>query len=108
MSLMQDTLLFAPTLQLQHITLAMKPVITYRIPLDYVSYQIQRHQLEDAIVTLERGRALLWSEMRRLRFPIGQLLEADPDLGHEFAAVNRDLEELTKSVPPSHKSNVGF
>jgi hypothetical protein len=41
--------------------------------------------------------------MRFLRAPIDQLLEVDPDLGHKFAAVNRDLEELTKSVAPSHK-----
>jgi hypothetical protein len=41
--------------------------------------------------------------MRHLRAPVEQLLEADPDLGHKFAAVNRDLEELTKSIPPSHK-----
>jgi hypothetical protein len=25
------------------------------------------------------------------------------ELGHKFAALNRDLEELTKSIPPSHK-----
>ena len=34
---------------------------------------------------------------------IDQLHDADPDLGRKFSAVNRDLEELTKSVPPSHK-----
>jgi hypothetical protein len=51
---------------------------------------------------LLKERALLWSEMRRLRASIDQLLEADPHLGHEFAAVNRGLEALTKSIPPSH------
>jgi hypothetical protein len=73
------------------------------MPLDYASYQVDLYQLEEAIETLERGRALLWSEMRHLRTSIDQLLESDPDLGYKFAAVNRDLEELTKSVPPSHK-----
>jgi CHAT domain-containing protein len=102
MSLMQDTLLFAPTLQLQHFTLAAHKA-THRMPLDYASYQVDLQQLEEAIETLERGRALLWSEMRHLRTSIEQLLELDPDLGHKFAAVNRDLEELTKSVPQSHK-----
>ena len=102
MSLMQDTLHFSPTLQLQHTTLA-RDNRTYSLPLDYASYRVDVHQLEKAIETLERGRALLWSEMRHLRIPIGQLLKADPDLGRKFAAVNRDLEELTKSVPPSHK-----
>jgi CHAT domain-containing protein len=102
MSLMQDTLPFSPTLQLQHAALAAHDD-THSLPLDYASYRVDQHQLEEAIETLERGRALLWSEMRHLRTPIDQLLEADPDLGHKFAAVNRDLEELTKSVPPSHK-----
>ncbi|KAF8266892.1 hypothetical protein EI94DRAFT_1786685 [Lactarius quietus] len=60
-------------------------------------------QLEEAIETLERGRALLWSEMRRFRAPIDQLRKADPDSGHKFAVVNRELEELTKCIPPSLK-----
>jgi tetratricopeptide (TPR) repeat protein len=108
MSMMQDTLLSSPTLQLQHTILAIlathKMEDTARnLPLDYASYQVDHHQLEEAIETLERGRTLLWSEMRHLRTSIDQLLEADSDLGRKFAEVNRDLEELTKSVPPSHK-----
>jgi CHAT domain-containing protein len=102
LSLIQDSLLFAPTLQLQHFTLAMDEDL-HRMPLDYVSYLVDLRQLEQAIETLERGRALLWSEMRRLRVSVDQLLEADPELGRKFAAVNRDLEELTKSVSPTHK-----
>ncbi|KAI9454288.1 CHAT domain-containing protein [Lactarius psammicola] len=97
MSLKRDTLLFAPTLQLQHATLAMSHH-THSMPLDYASYQVGLHQLEEAVETLERGRALLWSEMRHHRTSVDQLLEADPQLGHKFAAVNRDLEELTKAV----------
>ena len=108
LSLMQDTSLFSPTLQLQYTTLAnlardKTDDIAYSLPLDYASYQIDHHQLEKAIETLERGRSLLWSEMRRLRVSVDQLLKAHPDLGRSFAAVNRDLEELTKSAPPSHK-----
>jgi CHAT domain-containing protein len=105
LSLTQDTVLFSPTLQLQHATLATLPTldITQSLPLDYASYQLDHHQLEEAIETLERGRALLWSEMRHIRTSIDQLLSADPVLGHKFAAINRDLEQLTKSVPPSHK-----
>src|SRR6266702_1022999 len=72
-------------------------------PLDYPSYQVDLHQLERAIKTLERGRALLWSEMRHLRTSVDQLLQADPDLEHRFAAVGRDLEELTKSITLSRK-----
>ena len=29
-------------------------------------------------------------------------MQADPKLGHQFAAISRELEELTKSIPPSH------
>ncbi|KAH8977739.1 CHAT domain-containing protein [Lactarius akahatsu] len=105
-SLMQYTPLFAPTLQLQHATLANTDTDYHRLPLDYASYQVDLRQLEEAIVTLERGRALLWSEMRHLRTSIDQLQQAHPQLAHKFAAVNRDLEELTKSIPPSHKLSV--
>jgi hypothetical protein len=102
LSLLQDTLHFSPTLQLQHTTLA-KDNKTHSLPLDYASYWVDQNQLEEAIETLERGRALLWTEMRHLRVSIDRILEVDPDLGRQFAAVNRNLEELTKSVPPSHK-----
>ena len=71
--------------------------------LDNASYQVDLGRLEEAIVTLERGRSLLWSEMGLLRAPVDQLLQVDPQLGDKFAAVNRELEELTKSVPPNHK-----
>ncbi|KAI9441130.1 CHAT domain-containing protein [Lactarius psammicola] len=105
MSLMRDILLFAPTLQLQHATLVTSDN-THSMPLDYASYQVDLHQLEEAVETLERGRALLWSEMRHLRTSVDQLLQADPQLGHKFAVVNQDLEEITKSIPPSHGLNV--
>ena len=106
LSLMQDIAPLSPTLQLQHATLTALPDWSHDVPLDYVSYRVERGQLEQAIETLERGRALLWSEMRHLRTSIDQLLDADPELGHKFAALNRDLEELTKSIAPSHKLNM--
>ena len=102
LTLMQDIAPFSPTLQLQHATLTTLPAFTHKVPLAYASYQVERGQLEQAIETLERGRALLWSEMRHLRTSVDQILDADPDLGHKFAMLNRDLEELTKSIPPSH------
>ncbi|KAH9057541.1 CHAT domain-containing protein [Lactarius vividus] len=105
-SLMQDLLLFAPTLQLQHDTLSKTFGVSHRIPLDYASHQVDLHRLEETVETIERGRGLLWSEMRRLRAPIDQLFQANPQLGHEFAVANRDLEELTKSIPPSHKLRI--
>ena len=103
LTLMQETLLCSPTLQLQHSTLTIHTDITHSLPLDFASYRIDQNQLKEAIEVLERGRAVLWSEMRYLRASTDQLLEADPELGRKFAAVSRDLEELTKSVPPSHK-----
>ena len=103
LSLMQDIAPFSPTLQLQHDTLTRLPDHSHGMPLAYASYLVERGQLEQAIETLERGRALLWSEMRHLRTSIDQLLDADPELGHKFAALNRDLEGLTKSIAPSHK-----
>jgi CHAT domain-containing protein len=105
-SLMQDTLFFAPTLQLQHATFATHGDWHTEMPLDYASYQVDLGQLEEAIETLERGRALLWSEMRHLRASIDTLHQVDPHLGDKFAAVSQELEELTKSIPPSHKLNM--
>ena len=104
-SSMKKTLLFAPTLQLQHATLATASDSDYsqRMPLDYASYQVDLGRLDEAIMTLEIGRALLWSEMRHLRTSVDQLLQEHPQLAHKFAAVSRDLEEITKSIPPSHK-----
>ena len=101
-SLTQETLLFAPTLQLQHVYLSEVVQITNRVPQDYASYQIIQGQVEQAIETLEKGRALLWAEMRHLRTSIDHLLQVDPQLGQKFGAINRDLEELIKSIPPSH------
>jgi tetratricopeptide (TPR) repeat protein len=95
LSSMQEALLFAPTLQLQHTTLSTSPDVLRSMPLDYASYQLDLGQVEKAIETLERGRALLWSEMRHLRTSTDQLLEADPDLGGKFATVSRELEELS-------------
>ena len=66
LSLIQDIAPFSPTLHLKHATLITYPLF-HEMPLAYASYQVERGQLEQAIETLERGRALLWSEMRRLR-----------------------------------------
>ncbi|KAH9052213.1 CHAT domain-containing protein [Lactarius vividus] len=109
-SLAQDALLTAPTLQLQHAAFTeasdLVSFVRHSMPLDYASYQVDLHQLEKAIEILEGGRASLWSEMRRLRTSVDQLLQVDPDLGNKFAVVSQDLEELTKSIPPSLNLNI--
>jgi hypothetical protein len=60
---------FSPTLQLQHTPLSprMSSLNAYFLPLDYIPYQVD---LEDAIETLEKGGALLWSEKHYLHASI--------------------------------------
>ena len=101
LSLMQHARLYTPTLQLQHAGLATHDY-WHKMPLDYASYQVDLDQLEGAIETLERGRAFIWSETRHL-CPIDKLQQENPYLGDKLAAVNQDLEELTKSIPPSYQ-----
>jgi hypothetical protein len=71
------------------------------LPLDYASYHVSMGQLRRAIETLERGRALIWSEMRDLRTSIDQIRAANTNLADKFAAVNRDLEMLTLKISPN-------
>ncbi|KAI0293090.1 hypothetical protein BC826DRAFT_1016877 [Russula brevipes] len=78
LSLMQDSLLFAPTLETQHFGLVALP----------------------SNEALEQGRALLWSEMRGFRTSIDQLHAVDPHLAEEFTVINRNLEILTMSIFP--------
>ena len=96
-SLMQESLSFAPTLEIQHFRLVAMRDQYEKLPLDYASYLIQIGQLKQAIETLERGRGLLWSEMRGLRASIDQLRAVNLSLAEEFAAVNRYLEAVTIS-----------
>jgi CHAT domain-containing protein len=101
MSLMQKSLSFAPTVSVQHARLVAMGENCQTMPLDYASYQINLGQFEEAVETLEQGRALLWSEMRGLRTPITQLIEEDSPLAKRFAEINQQLEALTISVTPS-------
>src|SRR6267154_5746962 len=98
MSLMQSSLVFAPTLPIQHERLVEKRDFYERTPLNFASYQIRMGKLEPAIETLEQGRALLWSEMHGLRTSTDQLRTADPDLAEKFTATNKKLEILTTST----------
>ncbi|KAH9170846.1 CHAT domain-containing protein [Lactarius sanguifluus] len=96
MSLMQSSLVFAPTLQIQHARLVSMRESCEKVTLDYASYLIDTGRVKRAIETLEQGRASLWSEMRGLR----TFFASDSPLAEKFAAVNRDLEELTMSIAP--------
>jgi CHAT domain-containing protein len=96
MSSMEDTLTFSPTLDTQHFRLAAQLFTRSKaLPFDYTSYLIHTGRLKQAIETLERGRVLLWSEMRGLRTSVDQIRLADSNLADKFVAVNRDLENLT-------------
>jgi len=99
LSLMEDTLLFAPTLEAQHLHLVSRREVYDELPKNIASYEFGRGRFPHAIEALERGRALIWSEMRGFRTSIGRLALA-PHLAEEFTAVNRELETLTTSVSP--------
>jgi len=94
-SLMKDSLAFSPTLEIQHYRLVSRGVDYETLPLDYTSHQIDLGRLEQAVETLERGRGLLWSEMRGLRMSIDQLRLVNLPLAERFAAINNGLEALT-------------
>jgi tetratricopeptide (TPR) repeat protein len=100
MSLMQQSLSFAPTLSIQHTRLVAMGENCQIMPLDFASFQIDMGRFEEAVETLEQGRVLLWSEMRGLRAPAAQLIEDSP-LTKRFAEINQELEALTISVTPS-------
>jgi CHAT domain-containing protein len=108
MSLLQETLVFCPTLQTQHLRLAQAFIDGGRLPLDYASYQIQNGQVRQAVGTLERGRALIWSEMQGLRTSTDQLRAADPALADKFADINRRLESVTMSVAQSDEDEMVY
>jgi CHAT domain-containing protein len=98
MSSIQASLTFAPTLDKQHSRLVSADGVLQPIPLDYASYHIDTGHLDQATETLERGRGLLWSEMRGLRTSVDQIRLADPNLAENFSMVNRELEALTLTL----------
>ena len=106
-SSMQASLTFAPTLDIQHSRLVAINNSFKTLPFDCASYQILTSRLQEAMETLERGRVLLWSEMRGLRTSIDHVRMADPHLADELTAINRDLEILTFSSSPNNDADRG-
>jgi tetratricopeptide (TPR) repeat protein len=106
MSLMQYSLVFAPTLPIQHNRLFEKRLLYETLPLNFASHHIRNGQLERAVETLEQGRALLWSEMRGFHTSTDRLRAADPALAERLAAINQELEILTTSA--SSNESVGM
>ncbi|KAH9967874.1 CHAT domain-containing protein [Russula dissimulans] len=108
LSLMQDSLVFSPTLDIQHSRLVEMGEGYDQLPLDYASYQVHTGQLQQAIETLERGRALIWSEMRGLRTSIDRIRAANSHLADDLATVNRELETLTLTVSSESGADGGL
>jgi len=104
LSLMEDILPFAPTLETQHFLLVSRRDVYEELPKNIASYEVSRGRLQHAIQALERGRALIWSEMRGFRTSIHRL-EFAPHLAEEFTTVNQELEALTTSVSPGITTN---
>ena len=101
---MQASFVFAPTLHTQDAHL-LSIKVENKIPLEYASYQVQTGRLE-AIQTLERGRALLWSEMCGLRTSIDPLSSAHPTIATKLTIINQDLETLMASIPPGSTGDI--
>lgn len=112
-SLMQGSLTIGPTLEVQHRLLRRRWGGTLSaVPLEYASYHIETGSLERAVESLERGRALLWSEMRGLRTPMDQLRvngRVGKMLAERFLAISKELEDIATSahaqVSPETKSD---
>ncbi|KAH8981067.1 CHAT domain-containing protein [Lactarius akahatsu] len=101
MSLMGKFLSFAPTVSIQHTRLVAIDEYCRTMPLDYASCQFNLGRFEEAVETLEQGRALLWSEMRGLRTPMAQFFKEHSPLAKRFAEINQELEAMTVSITPS-------
>ena len=97
MSLVLNTLVFTPTLEMQHVLLASKEAIS-QMPLEYASYLIHIGQPEKAIEVLEQGRSLLWSEMRGFRTSIDRLRSVNQDFSEKLVNINQQLEDLTTTT----------
>jgi hypothetical protein len=71
MSLMQTSLSFAPTASIQHGRLVAMDQKCWTRPLDCTSFQVDLGRFRETFKTLEQEQlALLWYEMRCLRFPL--------------------------------------
>ena len=107
MSLMQESLVFSPTLQTQHFRLAHGLRKMRGSSSDYASYQIETGRVKQAIETLERGRALLWNEMRGFRTSTDQLCAAEPVLADKLADINRRLESVMMTDAQNDSEDTG-
>ncbi|KAH9956720.1 hypothetical protein BC827DRAFT_1229743 [Russula dissimulans] len=94
------TLAYEKAMSLMQSSLAMG--FLHALPLDCASYYIEIGKLESAVEILERGRTLLWSQMRGLRTPIDQLRACGHAmLAEQFVAICEQLENIATSTQAS-------
>ncbi|KAH9955994.1 hypothetical protein BC827DRAFT_1386171 [Russula dissimulans] len=93
-SLMHESLTLAPTLEIQHGRLVSMRDTYQKLPLSFASYKVDIGQIENAIETLERGRALLWSEMRGLRTSVDQLRVVNSSLAESECSRAEGLDGM--------------
>ena len=108
MSLMQDSLVFGPTLSIQYDRLIEKHRLYEKTPLDFASHQIRVGRVERAIEALEHGRTLLWSELRGLRASTDRLRSSNPVLADRLTSINQELEALTTSQSSDTNLQLGL
>ncbi|EGO26540.1 hypothetical protein SERLADRAFT_447721 [Serpula lacrymans var. lacrymans S7.9] len=76
---------------------------------DAASCAIRDGRLEEAVVLLEQGRALLWAQLARFRTPLDELRSRGNDgrrLAAEFERLSRELEQ-TSSAWESQRGQEG-
>ncbi|PVF91180.1 hypothetical protein CPB86DRAFT_878650 [Serendipita vermifera] len=59
---------------------------------DAAAAAITAEQYEKALEWLEQGRSIVWTQILRLRTPVDQLQEVDPDLAERLLRVSRTLD----------------
>ncbi|KAI0261824.1 CHAT domain-containing protein [Gloeopeniophorella convolvens] len=99
---MQRIVESGPNLQAQHAFFKRGEALGTQTSLDYASYQIEKDQLQIAVEILEHGRSLLWSMMRGLRAPVGQLRAINPNLADRYLSITHDLESITTEPSALH------
>ncbi|EKM60625.1 uncharacterized protein PHACADRAFT_189751 [Phanerochaete carnosa HHB-10118-sp] len=98
LELLEQYLTCIPTLELQHEAVREAKSLSSNA----AAYAIGQGDLKLAVEMLEQGRALLWSQVRRLRTPLDQLAadEGSVHLRDAFLEKSRALETLNTSASP--------
>ena len=67
--------------------------------MDAAAFAIQDGLPELGIELLERGRAILFSALGKLRMPMDKLEEVDSELAEEFRKLNDQLQGIVSGAP---------